>query len=171
MSFERAAKRKRRGPKLDIELLPRSTWGINLRSKLKKEDWDEIRKECYAIAGYRCEICGGVGLTHPVECHERWSFDKKNFVQKLRGTVALCPTCHAVKHIGRTQAVGDYKGALEHMMKVNKWSKGKATKYIDRKFKAHQLISDKHWRVDISWAVNWLKTQGGLIDAPEEVEA
>ena len=44
---------------LGIELIPKCTWGINVRTKLSKDQWDVIRKYVYREAGYVCEICGG----------------------------------------------------------------------------------------------------------------
>ena len=89
---------KRRGGPLHIELVPKSTWGKNVRSMLPKEQWDILRKWVYAAADYLCEICGGEGKKWPVECHERWQWEESTGIQKLVGFVALCPKCHGVKN-------------------------------------------------------------------------
>lgn len=72
--------------KLTIELIPSTTWKINLRSILKPKAWDLLRKECYEKANYHCEICGEQGYFGKgkikVECHEIWSFNENNHVQK-----------------------------------------------------------------------------------------
>jgi hypothetical protein len=161
---------KRKEPKLSIEMIPRSTWGQNLRSLLKKEEWDEIRRECYAIAGYRCEICRGVGIAHPVECHERWEFDNEERVQRLVGTIALCPACHRVKHIGRTEGTADAADTLNHLRRVNGWKRSRMLAYVERAFRQHRKRDLYHWTVDISWARRWLDTQGGLVDPPSQGE-
>ena len=83
--------------KLTVELVPRSLWGINLRSELPKSKWDKLRKATYKKANFVCEICGGVGRKWPVECHEIWHYDDENKVQRLDGLIALCPPCHQVK--------------------------------------------------------------------------
>lgn len=94
--------------KLEIELVPSSSWGNNLRDEanLSRGDWDTLRRGCYERAGHKCEICGGVSWRtyggkrkKIVECHEIWSYE--GGVQRLEGLVALCSKCHRVKHIGR----------------------------------------------------------------------
>lgn len=75
--------------KLTIELVPATSWGNNLRSRLPKKSWNAIRKRVYKEADFKCEICGGVGKRHPVECHEVWEYDDVNHIQSLVGFVAL----------------------------------------------------------------------------------
>ena len=58
--------------KLTIELVPKTAWYKNVRSEVSKDRWDELRKECYRNANYKCEVCGGTGPKWPVECHEIW---------------------------------------------------------------------------------------------------
>jgi hypothetical protein len=107
--------------RLTIELVPETAWFRNLRSEISGEAWDKIRKDCYKNAGYVCEICGGVGQRHPVECHEIWEYDDGDKRQILRGVIALCPSCHEVKHIGLTQMRGGLDRAVSHMAEVNGW--------------------------------------------------
>ena len=68
--------------KLTIELVPKTAWFSNLRSILARAAWDKLRKESYKNAAHKCEICGGYGKKHPVECHEIWEYDDKNHIQK-----------------------------------------------------------------------------------------
>ena len=138
-------------PKLTIELVPKGQWGANLRSELPKSEWDALRKATYAAAGHRCEICGGKGRKWPVECHERWHYDETTKVQHLVGLIALCPACHEVKHIGRAGAVGRGKQAMQHLMKVNKWSLQEASDYINNAFETWERRSREGWSLDISW--------------------
>lgn len=93
----------------------------------------------YQAAGYRCEICGGVGKRHPVEAHERYEYDEKSQppCQRLVGLIALCPPCHAVKHLYRTRAVSIeqndptiYEDALRHLAEVNGWDDTKVQTYL-----------------------------------------
>lgn len=67
--------------KLNIELIPRQSWGKNCRTILKKSDWDKLRIHIYEQNDYKCQICGDVGEKHPVECHEVWRY--KGSKQKL----------------------------------------------------------------------------------------
>lgn len=136
--------------KLTIELVPQSTWGDNLRSRLPPGKWDQLRKASYAGAGFKCEVCGGVGNKHPVECHEIWEYDDVNHVQYLLGLVSLCPACHECKHYGRAQAVGRGEIALNHLMKVNDWSPKEANIYIAQAFAKWRERSRFSWRLDLS---------------------
>ena len=85
--------------RLEIELVPGASWHSNLRRILPRRVWDKIRKEAYKAAGHKCEICGAEGR---LECHEWWEYDDRRRVQRLAGFMALCPLCHAVKHMGRS---------------------------------------------------------------------
>ena len=136
---------------LTIELVPQGQWGSNLRSELPKSEWDSLRGLTYANAGHRCEVCGGKGSRWPVECHEKWEYDNKNKVQRLIGLIALCPSCHEVKHIGRTMAVGNGKRAVAHIMRVNGWSESFALSYIENAFEVWEKRSGEDWTLDISW--------------------
>ena len=77
--------------KLTIELVPSTSWFNNVRSQVSAQEWDIIRHIVYAKANNICEICGGKGNKHAVECHEIWEYDDKEHIQKLIGMIALCP--------------------------------------------------------------------------------
>lgn len=137
---------------LTIELVPSTSWYDNLRSLLPKDKWDHLRRACYRKAKYRCEICGGRGPQWPVECHEIWEFDDAQRKQILRGLIALCPQCHAVKHIGLAGLRGKKEEAEAHLAKVNGWTISQAREYIAESFRLWERRSRKEWDVDISWA-------------------
>jgi len=135
--------------KLTIELVPSTSWFSNLRSLLSAAEWDKIRKGCYKHADYKCEICGGVGPAHPVECHETWEYDEKTSIQKLIGLVSLCPSCHEVKHIGLAGVKGRHAEAVAHFCKVNGCSAPEAEKYIQEAFAIWNKRSEQEWDLDI----------------------
>jgi hypothetical protein len=137
--------------KLLVELVPQSTWGWNLRSELRPSEWDRLRKATYARAGNRCEVCGGRGRKHPVECHERWEYDDVNHVQKLVGLEALCPYCHEVRHIGRAMAVGTADRAMIHLDRVNEWTPEQTTAHVTEAFRVWRERSLHQWTLDLSW--------------------
>ncbi|MFA7219147.1 MAG: HNH endonuclease [Synergistaceae bacterium] len=139
---------------LTIELIPKTAWNINVRSELPKKEWDRLRREAYRLADYKCEICGGVGHKHPVECHEIWEYNETDHIQILRGLTAICPSCHEVKHIGRAQIMGHYDRAREHLAKVNKWSIKEAEKYIREQFAVWRKRSESEWELNLSWLEN-----------------
>jgi len=144
--------------KLTIELVPSTCWFSNVRSNVSKRDWDKLRFACYAKAGNICEICGGHGEKWPVECHEIWAYDDEKHTQTLTGLIALCPSCHEVKHIGLAQMRGRGEIAQKHLMKVNGWSADQAAQYIKARF----LIWNDRSSRSIHWALNldFLKNQG-----------
>lgn len=135
---------------LTIELVPSSNWYNNVRSQMKV-NWDDIRRTSYRRAGYKCEICGGVGDKHPVECHEIWEFDMDSKVQKLTGLTSLCPMCHKAKHIGLAFIKGEEKEVIKHIKKVNNWANADVNKYINEAFQIHDILSKKNWILDLSY--------------------
>lgn len=137
-------------PKLTIELIPQTSWFDNVRSRVTTKEWDFLRKRAYEAADNKCEICGGQGRQHPVECHERWLFDDEKKLQKLEGLIALCPPCHKVKHIGLAEIRGDYAEALDQLCKVNGWDSIEATEYVQASFELWHIRSRYEWTVDIS---------------------
>ena len=135
---------------LNIELVPEPIWGVNLRSLLPPAAWDAARRATYQRVGYKCEVCGGKGPTHPVECHEKWEYDEAAGVARLVGLLGLCPACHLVLHIGRAQAVGKMGEALTHLRKVNKCTMKEAKRQIDAAFAVWTHRSRLEWRVEIA---------------------
>lgn len=136
-------------PKLTIELVPASSWFNNVRAVLTKAQWDILRKKVYSEAYNTCQICGGIGPKHPVECHEIWHYDDTKLIQKLEGMTALCPNCHMVKHIGLAGIQNRGEQALKHLMKVNKMTKKEAEDYILKSFEKWGERSSKTWKLDI----------------------
>ena len=141
---------------LKVELVPATSWGNNLRSEanLSKDQWDKLRKRTYREANYRCEVCNGQGPKWPVECHEIWRYDDVNKVQTLKGLIALCPTCHKAKHLGRTLSVESQEvkdEVLLHLMKINDLNVDELEEYIVEVFQKHAERSQHKWELDLSW--------------------
>lgn len=143
-------------PLLTIELIPESTWSINVRSEVSKEEWDTLRKYVYRKANYRCDVCRGRGPKWPVECHEIWEFDKERSVQRLAGLTALCPDCHQVKHYGRARVIGKEREAFQHLMRVNSWTDTQAREHVRSAMDLWAVRSEVQWTVDLTW----LKAKG-----------
>lgn len=136
--------------RLSIELAPSTSWFNNVRTVVSKKQWDYLKSQVSSKAYGVCEICGGVGPKHPVECHEIWSFINKTSVQKLEGMIALCPDCHMVKHIGFAEVRGKKAQAVRHLMRVNNLTITKAEAYVAEAFKVWAERSMKTWTLDIS---------------------
>lgn len=135
--------------KLTIELVPKSAWFNNLRSLISQEQWDALRKQTYRRVQYRCEICGGRGKKHPVECHEKWSYDDEQHVATLTGLYGLCPSCHEVKHIGLAHKNGRLDIALQHLACVNQITVQEARNMANAAMQQWQQRSQFNWQIDI----------------------
>jgi hypothetical protein len=136
--------------KLTVELVPSTCWYVNVRSNVSKSKWDRIRKEVYKKAGYKCEICGGIGSTWPVEAHEIFEYDDQIHVQRLVQIMALCSKCHEVKHLGRAMACGKLDAAKEHLAEVNEWTTQETDDYVAKQFELWQERSKHDWTLDLS---------------------
>jgi hypothetical protein len=140
--------------KLEFELIPRTAWFKNVRSMVSKHDWDTLRKECYEKAGYVCEICGERGGRHPVEAHEVWEYDDLNRIQKLVRLIALCPSCHSVKHIGNAYLRGVADEAMVHFQHVNRITDREAKTMLYDAFCLWEERNKHDWVCDVSWLDN-----------------
>ncbi len=136
-------------PKLSIELVPRSSWFNNVRSEVTKVEWDSIKSIIFKKARYCCEICGKRGAKWPVECHEIWHYDDKQKIQSLKGFIALCPSCHEVKHAGLAELKGKGAVAAAHLAIINKWKYFDAKKYIKMQFDIWEERSEHSWLLDV----------------------
>jgi hypothetical protein len=134
---------------LSIELVPRGAWFKNLRNMLPEEKWNKLRRATYLRVAYKCEICGGVGPTHPVECHERWEYDDEKHIATLAGLYGLCPACHECKHIGLTQLKGRLPQALQHLAVVNNITEAEAERMVRDAFQIWKARSKHAWTIHI----------------------
>jgi hypothetical protein len=135
--------------KLQIELIPYNCWYTNVRSNVLVKQWNRIRKEVYQKANNICEICGGKGFKHPVECHEIWIFDDEKLIQKLDKFQALCPLCHEVKHIGLANVRGKGQRALGRFIEINRLDIDTAIEISKAVFLQWEARSSKQWVLDI----------------------
>lgn len=137
---------------LAIELVPVSCWYRNVRANVSPLTWSALQRLAFAAAGGRCEICGGVGPTHPVECHEVWHFDDRLRVQRLDRLIALCPLCHRVKHMGFTLAQGRAdrtEEALAWFCRINDVGPAVAVSHIQSVFAEYQARSQHRYQLDV----------------------
>lgn len=97
---------------ISFEFLPDSQNFRNVRSVLQFIDgdfksWKTIRDKAEEQSNGVCCICGCVSQdfdkkeTTATQCHEVWSFDDTNLIQKLERLEPLCVSCHNIKHINR----------------------------------------------------------------------
>jgi hypothetical protein len=135
--------------RLTIELVPKTSWYNNVRALVDELTWDRIRRQVYRQADYRCEICGGKGPEHPVECHEVWRYDDRTRVQLLVRMIALCPACHQVKHIGFANVQGKGAQARAHLARVNGWTLEQTDAHISQAFGVWAQRSGGPWTLDL----------------------
>ncbi len=87
--------------------IPLSMHGVNPRTIMGKQKWDEVRREAYDKNNDCCWICGvhrSVAKPNPwLEAHETYNIDYEKFEMTLREIVALCPLCHMFIHRGRLE--------------------------------------------------------------------
>jgi len=140
--------------RLEFELVPSTCWWSNVRSQVTKAQWEVCKDFVKKRSGSKCEICGGVGSMWAVECHEIWEYDDEAQVQTLVGLIALCPTCHAAKHIGRTMEVyteREKERVYAHVQRVNNWDRILLVKAIQNAFAIWSIRSDWQWSLDVSY--------------------
>lgn len=148
------------GVKLTIEPVPEAAHFINLRTTLRREDWNRVRRYYYQRAHYRCQICGGVGDEHPVECHEVWAWEPPE--QRLVDCAAICPACHAVKHPGFQARQGNWDEVFTHLRIVNDWSLERAIEYFNKEISHHATLREvKEWKLNIRPALALLNQLEG----------
>ena len=145
-----------RKPLLAVELVPESCWCSNVRDHATPDQWDTLRRATYKRYSNLCAICKGRGSKWPVECHEVWEYSVQENcnLQKLRYLIALCPSCHEVKHIGRAQAMGNELRAMRHLSRVNNWNRAKTERYLRCIMLLWNARSDLKWDLDLSWVSN-----------------
>jgi len=164
---------------LYVDLVPSSAWFSNLRSELKPEEWKAVQKRTFTEAGHLCEVCGGHGPEHPVECHERWYFDEDVGVQFLQRTVALCPACHESTHMGLADIRGRLKEAFAHLVLVNDWTTEEGWAHVMSAKNDWERRNELSWRLDATWLLDFvplsaettkriLDLEAGLIDRDVE---
>jgi len=120
-----------------------------MRSEFPRSVWDRIRKEQYASQGHQCGVCKTAGR---LSCHEIWEFDDDNRIQKLKGFIALCDLCHAVKHLGRTavlEGIVERKAVEEHFMRVNECDLQTFVKHGEDAMTQWVERSKHEWSIDL----------------------
>jgi Domain of unknown function (DUF5710) len=143
------------GAGLFVDLIPGTSWFSNVRSAVSPRDWERLRRMVYRRAGNRCEACG----SHPdqpaalfMEAHERFAYDTRTGVQKLRRLICLCTACHATTHFGFTSLGGEAEAqaALGHLQFVTGMNRVQAERHVHDAFALWEHRSAIPWRVDLS---------------------
>jgi hypothetical protein len=141
------------GHGLFVDLIPSTSWLVNVRSAVSERDWFRIRQMAYRRAGWRCEACGAwrnaqAGLL--LEAHERFTYDMVSGVQRLVRIIALCTACHGVTHFGRAQATGEAEAAMSHLQWVTGMASVEAERHVAQAFALWERRSGREWTLDLS---------------------
>lgn len=147
--------------RLEIELVPRALWGLSLAKTLKRSEWDRLRYAAYSDAGHRCEICAGMGAGGParnpggLEAHEIWEYEVsgQSGVQRLKRIVALCPSCHKCKHMGRSRKVASpeqFADLKRHFLRVNSIPPWEYDDYLAEVVEVMMFRDSLEWSQDLS---------------------
>lgn len=142
--------------KLFVDLIPQTAWFSNLRSELSAAEWKQVQNKTFHAAQMKCECCGGIGKKHPVECHERFSYDITTNTQTLIKTLALCPTCHKTTHFGMAKILGLDGMAIGQLQRVNKWGREQTEQHISQAFKEWRERNAIEWKLDARWLSSFI---------------
>jgi len=137
--------------KLQLHLIPESSFYSNLRNKLGETQWSQISKMVRGYHGNTCQLCGWVQnpqrklYTH---LHEIWDF--KDGVQTLIDFECVCPTCHSVHHWGLSNIQRkDMKFLVKHACKVNECTEDEFIKHIEQAGKEWKARSKSEWELNL----------------------
>lgn len=139
----------------DLPLLPdpvpETCWWTSVQANVPDEIWENIARRVYKDWDYHCSICGGREPEHPVEAHEEWYYYVQDgyFVQRLQRIIALCPSCHLVKHIGFARTQDRYNETIQHMAAVNKVSTEIAAEATYQAFKLWEQRNKVPWMLNV----------------------
>lgn len=143
--------------KLQIDLIPKTSWGASLASSLVPEDWSRIRKPFIEHHGNRCQLCGQVGKSasktiQDVDTHEIWEYSdlpNGNKVQTLKGFMALCSGCHLMFHLGFAKVDNKYDTTIKRLQRLEKLNKEQLNKRLENIFNTWEERSNHEWMIDL----------------------
>lgn len=154
-------------PRLNLELVPRTCWGQNVRKVVSEETWCELRYK-YGAYNNKCSLCNSDVGNSPLELHELWEYDDYNKKQILIGLQPICLKCHEVKHLGRTLKVGDGERAIAHLAKINRWDEQEVIEHVKQAMDTWEARSKNRYELDISILCNELTNRKIHLDWLDE---
>ena len=148
--------------KLTMELLPKGAWGNDLSIILPKKDWNILREFALKRANGKCEVCGYE--SDDLDVHEEWEFDIKNKTQTLKDIIAICSSCHGVKHFRNSRRIGFEEEAKKHFMEVNDCNE---FEFAAHSTQAEILFNERNEIYFWKMKLNLLKFGGEEISIPD----
>lgn len=142
--------------KLSFQLVPSTSWYINLRSILP--NWAEISSKVRSTT--QCDICGQ--KSNALEAHEVWEYDDVHSLQKLQRVIAVCRDCHQSIHIGYSLVSGKYNEAIAHYIKVNQIPDYVAKVDEEVAFSVWNKRCTHNWKIDKKQITDTILHQLGI---------
>ncbi len=162
---------------LEVEPVPTTMWGRNVRSVISRESWEVLRwlfrasickpqfvgskgidvSDRYSVAdvmfsGEEIVLCRKCRCAREeLELHEVWQYDDVRRIQRLTTLVPLCMTCHAAVHLGRAMQLGNEGPAITHLSLVNGWNERQTEAHIEQAFRRWRERSAHHYTLDLTW--------------------
>lgn len=130
------------------DMLPVTSWELNIRNVFGQDVWDRMRKHSYAAAGFRCEICGD--NSKRLESHELFELVNETCHQKLIKLLALCPLCHKAHHLGIARRLNMLPEVLLHMKRINNWTDSELNFHIAEAYEMWEQRKDWPWQLDVT---------------------
>lgn len=134
---------------LNIEMIPKTCWGRNVRKVVSYDTWQKLR-DGFGVFTRNCALCGCEPRS-PLELHEEWAYDDERRTQRLVALRPICSDCHSVIHFGKSVKEGEWPQAMEHLMKVNGWSEGQVKKHVEQAFEVWERRSKINYELDLSF--------------------
>lgn len=179
---------------LTIELVPAFSWQRNVRAVVASNTWEGLRWYFGAtqfpppdlsivfpdrpfISKLKCAYCETE--QKKLDLHEEWQYDDSRQIQRLVDLRPICSKCHLTKHMGYANTIGRADEALQHLSKVNCWTKRQAKAHSDRAFAVWEARAFTRYTLDLNYLqryipstkihLNWLESPrtwvGSRLDA------
>jgi len=155
---------------LCVDLIPYKCHYSNIRTILRPEDWEAVSAAFAKANDNRCAICKGRGSEHPVEAHERWTFDVSTKTQRLKCIQSLCPACHLATHYGFAQSQGKGSIARNQLKHVNGWDDEDVDNHLMRQYSKCRTLNKTEWLLDMSWLIGKAKLSDQVIQTIEHLK-
>ncbi len=125
---------------ITLNLTPKACEYWNLRRIITKAEWAMLAGEVRRRAGYKCESCGRPAIKGQIVCHEEWKWE--DGFQRLDKMMALCRSCHVIKH-------GDLIGhRMTRLQALNFWTNAELRAHVESARDVLFLRETQEWAVD-----------------------
>lgn len=102
--------------------IPKPLHGLNPRTILGQEWWDQVRQEAYARYDYTCVACGvhkrNAKGPKWLEAHEYWKIDYTTGKCEVVSIEPLCHYCHNFIHSGRLSIIVGKQKSLDEVVAI-----------------------------------------------------